>query len=411
MFRRLELERWRQFKSIDIEFHPHLTVLTGANGAGKTTLLNLLNRHFGWSLQFVSTPVRTKRGLLRFFSGLWRASREDDETARPPREIGRISYSDGSTGVLLIPENVQQVFDVQIQGQQQVPGIFVPSHRPLYGVYQKIDQIPTELDAKQQLYDRYVNELRNSYQPRSRTLLASYRIKESLVSLAMFGYGNDYVQPNPEAIETFEGFQEVLRKVLPPSLGFERFDIRMPELVLMTRSGEFPFDSVSGGVAALIDISWQIFMRSRIDEEFAVVIDEPENHLHPELQRSVLPSLIRSFPSAQFIVATHNPFIVTAVRESNVYVLQYSEANEVVSDLLDWPNKAGSSNKVLREVLGLANALPLWVEDKLEALTETYASRELNEESLAQLKADLSDLNMADLLPDTLTRLLDKRSD
>jgi predicted ATPase len=41
-FNNLRIEGWRQFDNIDIEFHPRLTVLTGANGAGKTTLLRVL---------------------------------------------------------------------------------------------------------------------------------------------------------------------------------------------------------------------------------------------------------------------------------------------------------------------------------------------------------------------------------
>lgn len=35
MFKRIKLSGWRQFSDIDIVFHDHLTVLTGANGAGK----------------------------------------------------------------------------------------------------------------------------------------------------------------------------------------------------------------------------------------------------------------------------------------------------------------------------------------------------------------------------------------
>ena len=42
MFTRLNIKEWRQFSDVDIVFHNHLTVLTGANGAGKTTILNIL---------------------------------------------------------------------------------------------------------------------------------------------------------------------------------------------------------------------------------------------------------------------------------------------------------------------------------------------------------------------------------
>lgn len=409
MFKHLKLGGWRQFESVEIDFHPSLTILTGANGAGKTTLLNILNRHFGWNLQFVSTQGRTRRGLTKFFSGRWRDL--EDEAGTGQKEIGTITYSDGEGGNLLVPGDVQAVFQVSIENQQTIAGIFVPSHRPIYGVYQKIDSIPTALDARQQLFDRYVGELQNIFQSRGRATQASLQIKQALVSLATFGYGNQAVRPNQDAIETFEGFQRVLKIVLPPSLGFERLAIELPEINLVTRTEEFSFDAVSGGVSALIDISWQIFMRSRIDETFAVVIDEPENHLHPELQKRLLPSLLEAFPQAQFIVATHNPFMVTAVPDSNVYVLKYNEVGKVISELLDWANKAGTSNEVLREVLGLANTLPLWVERRLEEIVGRYEAEPLDEDALGRLRAEMAEAGLGDLFPEAIGKVLRMKDD
>lgn len=113
-------------------------------------------------------------------------------------------------------------------------------------------------------------------------------MKETLIALAAFGYGNNIIDQDAESLATFSGFQEVLRKILPPSLGFVRLGVRLPEVVLITQSGDFSLDAVSGGIASLIDLGWQIFMYASSDTPFAVTIDEPENHLHPELQRTVL---------------------------------------------------------------------------------------------------------------------------
>ena len=99
----------------------------------------------------------------------------------------------------------------------------------------------------------------------------------------------------------------------------------MPEVILETGTGDFSLDAASGGIAALVDVAWQIYMRSRSDKAFIVLMDEPENHLHPSLQRSVLPGLIGAFPDAQFVVSTHNTFVVTSVRDSNVMVLGFRD--------------------------------------------------------------------------------------
>lgn len=70
MFKRLKISDWRQFSNVDISFHPHLTVLTGANGAGKTTILNLLSQSTGWNPQFVSSYEKDKAGISKYFNSL-----------------------------------------------------------------------------------------------------------------------------------------------------------------------------------------------------------------------------------------------------------------------------------------------------------------------------------------------------
>ena len=70
MFTRLSIKDWRQFSNIDIVFHEHLTVLTGANGAGKTTVLNLLSKSTGWNPQFVSSYEKDEKGVSKYFNSL-----------------------------------------------------------------------------------------------------------------------------------------------------------------------------------------------------------------------------------------------------------------------------------------------------------------------------------------------------
>ena len=73
-FEYLRLSGWRQFKTIEIDFHPNLTIITGSNGAGKTTLLNMLSGHFGWQFPLVSTPSSgTIEGQYAYLSDLWDA--------------------------------------------------------------------------------------------------------------------------------------------------------------------------------------------------------------------------------------------------------------------------------------------------------------------------------------------------
>ena len=223
MFNSVSIQRWRQFRSIEIELHDRLTILTGANGAGKTTILNMLNRHFGWNTKFISTP-RRKKELVEYFSDYWSGEVPESDRTAPQdghRQIGTITYRDGATARIRVPSEVAQEYKIQIDGQQAIQGLFVSSHRPVF-FYQRVEQIPTAPSARQQLLDQYLNEVRSRYSGGGRVQSPSYRLKEALISLAVFGFGNDVVTPNPQYRRTFEGFQEVLRTVLPDKFGFPK---------------------------------------------------------------------------------------------------------------------------------------------------------------------------------------------
>jgi predicted ATP-binding protein involved in virulence len=53
-----------------------------------------------------------------------------------------------------------------------------------------------------------------------------------------------------------------------------------------------------------------------------VLIDEVDLHLHPTWQRVVLENLRTVFPNIQFIATTHSPFIVQALRDGELVMLE-----------------------------------------------------------------------------------------
>ena len=226
-----------------------------------------------------------------------------------------------------------------------------------------------------------------------------------LASLAIFGYGNLAVQPNDTIRQLFEGYIDILKIVLPPKLGFNNIKIAVPEIIICTDSGEFPIDAVSGGIASIIDITWQIYMFADTSESFVVLLDEPENHLHPELQKNFLGNLIKAFPHVQFVVATHNPFMITSQKESNVYVLNYNNENKVYSRQLDYVNKAGTSNSILRDVLGIDSSMPKWAEETLKTIIEKYSKLEFDENNLNDMRNELSDIGLGEYIPSSIANV------
>ena len=420
MFKRLNIKDWRQFSNIDIEFHDHLTVLTGANGAGKTTVLNLLSKSTGWNPQFVSSLEKDDKGILKYFNSLtsflknsFIKSTLTEVENNAKNKLGELEFSDGTVADLNLPVKVESgTYGIEVKGGKTEKGVYVNSHRPNFP-YKAIKSIPTSISTRQQIFEKY-NEFNKTYEfdtyRDTNELSATSLIKRTLASLAIFGYGNASVQANDTARRLFDGYVDILKIVLPPKLGFKNIFVSIPEVMLCTETGNFPIDAVSGGISSIIDITWQLYMFGDTSESFVALIDEPENHLHPELQKSFLGNLIKAFPHVQFIVATHNPFMISAVKDSNVYVLDYSEEYTVFSTKLDYVNRAGTSNEILREVLGINTSIPFWAEDQLNQIVNEYLAKEFTQDNLDNLRREMEKIGMSDFIPDTISQIAGKKS-
>lgn len=219
-FKKLSINQWKQFEKLDIDFHERLTVLTGANGAGKTTILNLLSPHFGWSTNELATPAKdVKSGFIKFFTRFFTKPIESTDDI-----IGQLTYNQGASANIQIPNSDVAQYQISIQPQQSVNGFNIPSHRPTFH-YQPVTQLSLEKRNKIQAFQLVSNSSRNRIvgggdRP------SSYYIKETLLTWNIFGYGNPEMEPDEEYMGYYEGFQKVLKKVLPKTLGFEKFSAR-----------------------------------------------------------------------------------------------------------------------------------------------------------------------------------------
>lgn len=416
----ITVKNWQQFKEVDITFHPNLTILTGANGAGKTTLFNILAKHFDW--YFNNLAIKNQqRSVTR--NAKIKVKRYEGVGEEEFEEIGTVSYENSTVAKIVtttqIPineygeESDSPAYTVELLNKCKVHGLFIPSHRPVY-TYQALESIPVRPNemSKKKALEQLITELRNkvlnvnnqAYGQQPKT--TNYRIKETLTAWNAFGYKNEKSKGRKDFIENFERFESILKKLLPETLKFKGLRAEDGEIILDCDTKPFYIDSASGGITSIIDIAWQIFMyHEDKNKRFIVIIDEIENHLHPALQRLILPKLVKAFPNVKFIVSTHSPLMVNSVRDSFVYALKYDK-DEVVSVKLDLQNKAKSSSQILDEVLGVSFNMPIWAEAIVDKLVSSINDQNISDQSLKNLRRDLSGAGLENLMPEAIEKLV-----
>ncbi len=153
------------------------------------------------------------------------------------------------------------------------------------------------------------------------------------------------------------------------------------EIRLMARWGGFEmhFSELPDGLRSLLNwlASWTVMMIEHYEEspdplsEGAIlVLDEPENHLHPAWQRRILRAVQRLFSGTQMFVVTHSPFVVSSLNHGWIHRFRHGEDGKVT--VLDpVPASAGDSYMTaVREILGLEE----WFDPDTEAELAEFGS-------------------------------------
>ncbi|WP_145521610.1 AAA family ATPase, partial [Yersinia aldovae] len=387
--------------------------ITGANGSGKSTILRILAKHFQWDCKFLAVPYYDE--LQEKF--LFKNHEENTFLNKEKHKIGFIQYSDGMTANLLIENEPSKIdYDVLIENKNnKIKGLFIHSHRAANN-YCQVEKIPTKIIDANESYKRHLAAYKKHIENPSFNASPTVEMKESLISMAALGIGNEYVKKSTRSEKTFLLFIDTLRIVLPVDIGFENIRIEIPDVVLETKSGDFILDSTSGGIMSIIDIAWQILLFSQENESFTVIIDEPENHLHPAMQRTLLNNLSEAFPKIQFIVVTHSPFMVSSMKESNVYALKYEYIStpetgpkKVISFKLDLQQKAATANKILRDVLGVSITIPQWADDELQRICTKFTRENITTETLKNLRSELESSGLSEFYPEAIANVMGRK--
>ena len=144
---------------------------------------------------------------------------------------------------------------------------------------------------------------------------------------------------------------------------FESGFIRLRDVIL-TKSSDYESysikDASSGEQSMILSI---LGIASRIRNSCLILIDEPENCLHPQWQETYIDILTRTFDKYQnchFIIATHSPLIVSRLSNYNSFIVdmetgKVANADKYINNSVDFQlanifNHPGFKNEYLLRI-------------------------------------------------------------
>lgn len=110
-----------------------------------------------------------------------------------------------------------------------------------------------------------------------------------------------------------------------------------------------------------------------------VLIDEPETHLHLEMQYEIMPLLTNIFPNIQFIIATHSPAVISSIKNALIFDITTKEkqTDEVLGK---------SFSELMMTHFGLDNEFGPEADELLEGIDKAYTKGD--SDKLEQLLID-----------------------
>lgn len=326
----IKINKVRHLKDIEILIEDvnrkHL-IITGKNGSGKTSLLNSIlanlvaiqnNELFqvpNWkqNIQHWHNSIKNHRQELQ-------GSGKEQDRVRLRNEINNLEMK-----INQFEQKIDYLSDIEL-------GIY--NYEFLQTEYNKGNFIISFFDAKRSTQLQTPNgiqkiKLKEVYQIQEK---ANHQFIQYLVNLkAQRSFARDAGKMETvEAIDNwFIIFEDYLREIFEDKKLILDFDSENFNFnIIQSNKENFNLNTLSDGYSAIMNIITELIMRMEkrssktYELQGIVFIDEVETHLHIELQKLILPFLIKVFPKIQFIVTTHSPFIINSVSNVSIYDLE-----------------------------------------------------------------------------------------
>lgn len=188
-----------------------------------------------------------------------------------------------------------------------------------------------------------------------------------------------------------EEFNKVLgqgKRELELPLKFSRFDskniyqikavniaekfglISLKKCIFRKENSDLEIRDLSGGESSLIMMSISIV--SVLKNGSIILIDEPENSLHPSWQVEFIglfEKLLANFHGCHLLIASHSPYLVSSLpSEKSCLIAASRDGREYRYAMYDFGTYGWSIEKILLDIFGVATVRNSYFEEKVRKL-------------------------------------------
>lgn len=314
-------------------------VLTGRNGSGKTTVLRAIMeviRHDS------SKPDSASQLVSKLRNWISSGNRSLDDTIFFQKELDRLSK------VTITYSNNNTAAEVLLKIQLQIITTFFEATRKVQ--VREVSTISREDELNAQLQQSQHNQ-------HPAELFKQYLVNKKVFQVFDTMEGKQEGAKQQE--QFFTNLEATLAKIFEdPGIKLEFARESFEFYINLSDGRRFTFNQLSAGFSAFLSVLTELLMRTDLlrkqtnDYTYEpcgfVLIDEPETHLHLEMQYQILPLLTGLFPNLQFIVATHSPAVASSITNATVFDLS---TGKLLGD-----SAAGSSfSELMQTHFGLEN--------------------------------------------------------
>lgn len=297
--KRVLIENFRSIDHLNLEFHTDpgegsVAVLAGDNGCGKTSVLDAIANGF--------PPLGTRKIFEKdikqgaHFFGVWFQIISLDGAV----SLDNISMKPIDVSNAL--DETAKFYEASIKISQEK--IYFSSNR---------SSLSSHHDVERRLLNVYTRSIRNGGLKETSPFV---RLQEALRPFVGFDWTLDVLfederpDSNPKLVFRNDALPDEFNNIEQArKLSKSK---KMPLLLTL--------DQLSSGQIALFSLMGPLVFASSENPPL-VLIDEPEQHMHPSWQRALLPALRKLSPLSQFIVATHSVDVLHSVASYERHLL------------------------------------------------------------------------------------------